>query len=183
MSRLAIITVGKTHSGKTTFAARLEQQLQDSLVIDQDNHAVFINSYYKSLLPQQGPNTLKFTITRTVTDYAVQQTPLHLILCNANRYQKGRRETLAYFKEQGFHIILVHLDIPDDVLEARVAASQKSKNVFRSAKSFDEVLIRQQGESVQEGVIAPTEDEADDLFVIHQSDEVDEVIQSIINIC
>lgn len=33
------MTVGKTHSGKTTFAKALEQQLPCSLVIDQDNHA------------------------------------------------------------------------------------------------------------------------------------------------
>jgi hypothetical protein len=39
MKRLVIITVGKTHSGKTTFAKALEQQLHNSLVIDQDNHA------------------------------------------------------------------------------------------------------------------------------------------------
>jgi hypothetical protein len=74
MKRLVIMTVGKTHSGKTTFAKALERQLHNSLVIDQDNHAEFINTYYKSLLPKQGPNTIKYAITQTIVDYAVNQT-------------------------------------------------------------------------------------------------------------
>ena len=68
------MTVGKTHSGKTTFAKALEQQLHNSLVIDQDNHAEFINIYYKTLQPKEGPNTIKYAITQTIVDYAVNQT-------------------------------------------------------------------------------------------------------------
>lgn len=71
MKRLVIITVGKTHSGKTTFGRTLEQKMPNSLVIDQDNHAEFINTYYKTLLPKQGHNTIKFAITQTIVDYAV----------------------------------------------------------------------------------------------------------------
>ncbi len=59
MNRFVIITVGKTHSGKTTFAKKLEKQLCNSIVIDQDNHAEFINTFYKKLLPKHGPNTIK----------------------------------------------------------------------------------------------------------------------------
>lgn len=44
MKRLVVITVGKTHSGKSTFAQALEQQLHESLVIDQDNHAEFLGT-------------------------------------------------------------------------------------------------------------------------------------------
>jgi Tfp pilus assembly ATPase PilU len=46
MKRLVIITVGKTHSGKTTFARALEKELNNSFVMDQDNHAEFINTYH-----------------------------------------------------------------------------------------------------------------------------------------
>lgn len=44
MKRLVIITVGKTHSGKATFARALEKQLNNSFIMDQDNHAEFINT-------------------------------------------------------------------------------------------------------------------------------------------
>lgn len=35
MKRLVIITVGKTHSGKTTFAKELEKELPHSSIMDQ----------------------------------------------------------------------------------------------------------------------------------------------------
>ena len=47
-----------------------------------------------------------------------------------------------------------------DVLQARVANSQRSKTIFRSASSFEEVLIRQQAESQKGDVTAPIEGEA-----------------------
>ena len=52
MQRLIIMTVGLTHSGKTTFAKTLEKELPNSVVIDQDNHAEFLHTYYQPLLPK-----------------------------------------------------------------------------------------------------------------------------------
>ncbi len=103
MKRFVIITVGKTHSGKTTFAKYLEQKLPHSLVIDQDNHAEFINKYYRGLIPSKGPNTIKYTITQTIVDYAVNQTNDHLIICNSNRARKGRLDLLHYFQQKGIY--------------------------------------------------------------------------------
>ncbi|NOU94392.1 AAA family ATPase [Paenibacillus sp. LMG 31456] len=182
MKRLVIITVGKTHSGKTTFAKALEQQLHNSLVIDQDNHADFINTYYKTLLPRQGPNTIKYAITQTIVDYAINQTQFHLILCNSNRSRKGRLELLSHFENKSFISILVNFDIPDCVLQARVTNSQRNTNVFRSASTFEEVLIRQQADSHKIEVLAPTDGEADHLFVIKSADDVQSVIELIVNI-
>ncbi|CQR56717.1 AAA family ATPase [Paenibacillus sonchi] len=182
MKRLVIITVGKTHSGKTTFAQKLEQHLHNSVVIDRDTHAEFINTYYKSMLPKQGANTLKNAISRTIIDYAVHETDLHLILCNANRGRKGRLDLLEYFQPEGFVRVLVHFDIPDQILEARVAGSQRSTAIFRSASTFEEVLLRQQAETDHGDVIAPAEDEADYLFVIKDSSEVPATLQKIVDI-
>ncbi|MEK3889111.1 ATP-binding protein [Bacillus sp. FSL K6-3431] len=182
MKRLVIITVGKTHSGKTTFAKTLEQQLPNSIVIDQDNHAAFINTFYKILLPNQGPNTLKYTITQTIVDYAVNQTDNHLILCNSNRSRKGRLDLLESFHNKGFITILVNFDISDHILRERVGNSQRSKTILRSASSFEEVLTRQQAESHKGDLTAPTADEADHVFVIKNTYEVPSVTRRIVNI-
>jgi adenylate kinase family enzyme len=182
MKRLVIITVGKTHSGKTTFAKELEQHLHNSVVIDRDNHAEFINTYYKTLLPIQGANTLKNAISRTIVDYAVNETNFHLILCNANRGHKGRLDLLERFNQKGFVSILVNFDIPDHILQTRIANSQRSTTIFRRASNFEEVLSRQQVESHNGDVIAPTEGESDHLFVIKDSNEVQTIIQEITNI-
>lgn len=71
MKRLVIMTVGKTHSGKSTFARMLEKNMNNSLLSDQDDHALFINTYYKSLQPEKGSNKLKHAITELIVNYAI----------------------------------------------------------------------------------------------------------------
>lgn len=80
MKKLAVITVGKTHSGKSTFAKELEKVLDNSFVMDQDNQAEFINTYYKKLQPKSGPNTLKHSFSKLIVDYAKKNTNLHIML-------------------------------------------------------------------------------------------------------
>ena len=183
MKRLVIITVGKTHSGKTTFAKNLEKELNNSIVMDQDNHAEFINTFYKKLQPKQGPNILKHALSKLIVDYTKSNTDYHLIICNSNRTRKSREYLLEdLFKANEFVRILVHFNIPDDILQTRVKQSSRNTNIFRFASSFEEVLIRQQAESVTGDVEDPTEDEADHLFIIKDSDEVNFVIQEIMRI-
>lgn len=183
MKRLVIMTVGKTHSGKTTFAKALELALNNSLVIDQDNQAEFINACYDKLQPKQGPNTLKYELSQLIVDYAIENTELHLIVCNSNRNRKARLNLLdELFNKKQFVRILVHFDISDDILKERVVKSKRSTNIFRSASSFEEVLLRQITESQLEDVVDPDEGEADHLFVIKDNVEVDSIIKQIVHI-
>jgi len=176
------MTVGKTHSGKTTFAKELEQKLSKSIVIDQDNHAEFINTYYKSLIPAQGTNSFKYAITNTIVDYAVQMTDFHVILCNSNRYAKGRSQILDYFHNESFISVLVHFDLPNHVLQKRVSNTQRSKTVFRTASNFTEVVNRQIAESQDGEISDPKEEEADYFFVVRDSNEVHSVVQNIVDL-
>jgi len=181
MKRLVVITVGKTHSGKTTFARALEQQLENSIVMDQDNHGAFINKYYENLQPKTGPNTLKHAISQLIVDYAKEHSDCHLIICNSNRSRQGRAFLLKeLFPPNEFIRILVHFDLPDDELYSRVMSSQRDKNIFRSASNFVQVLERQNMDSLKEDVVDPVEGEADHLFVIKASDEVESVIDRIV---
>lgn len=134
--------------------------------------------------PKQGPNTLKHAISRLIVDYAIENTDLHLIVCNSNRSQKSRLNLLEnLFTKNQFVRILVNFDIPDDVLQDRVTQSKRSTNIFRGAYSnFEEVLIRQQAESLNEDIVDPVEGEADHLFTIKNNEEVDSVIKEIVHI-
>lgn len=183
MKRLVIMTVGKTHSGKTTFARDLERELKNSVVIDQDNQAEFINTHYNKLQPKKGPNSIKYKLSRCVVDYAIENTDLHLIISNSNRNQKARLNLLEdLFNKDQFIRVLVHFDIPDDLLKKRVIQSNRSTNIFRSASTFEEVLMRQITESQLEDVVDPDESEADHLFVIRDNDEAGNIINQIVHL-
>lgn len=184
MKRLVIITVGKTHSGKSTFAKHLERELDNSFIMDQDNHAEFINTFYKKLQPKLGPNTLKHSISQLIVDYAKRNTDLHIIVSSANRTKKGREYLLnEIYPENEFIRILVHFDIPDEILHGRVMNSQRSTNIFRGPYStFEEVLVRQHAESQLDDFIDPVEGEADYIFKIKDNKEVDFVIKEIVRI-
>ncbi|GGE70875.1 AAA family ATPase [Priestia taiwanensis] len=180
MKRLAIITVGKTHSGKTAFARMLEDVLPNSFVMDQDNQALFLNTYYKNLLPTEGPNTLKHALSQVIVKHAMEQTDLHFIICNANRSRDSRAYLLdELFPSDRFVRILVHFDLADEVLHERVTTSARSTAIFRDATlTFEELLSHQH----REDVIDPIEGEADYLFVLKDSSEVESVMQEIIHL-
>ncbi|EJS04817.1 MULTISPECIES: AAA family ATPase [Bacillus] len=184
MKRLVIITVGKTHSGKTIFARALEKEFPNSFIMDPDNQAEFINTHYEKLQPTEGPNTFKHVLSKFIVDYAKEHTILHLIICNSNRTRNGRMYLLnELFKEEEYVRILVHFDIPDDVLYERVTRSKRSTNIFRgNYSSFKEVLNRQQAESLHEDVVDPVENEADYLFVIRDSKDVKSTIEEIVHL-
>ncbi|ANP82087.1 MULTISPECIES: ATP-binding protein [Bacillus] len=184
MKRLVIIRVGKTHSGKTTFARALEKELPHSFVMDQDNQAEFINTHYEKLQPAKGPNTFKHGLSKFIVDYAKEHSNLHLIISNSNRSKNGRLYLLnELFPQNEYVRILVHFDIPDDVLYERVARSTRSTNIFRGGYSnFKEVLDRQRAESQHEDVVDPIENEADYLFVIRNSKDVNSTIKEIVHL-
>lgn len=182
MQRLIIMTVGLTHSGKTTFAKALEIELTNSVVIDQDNHAEFLHTYYQPILPKEGHNSIKYALTQTIVNYAVNETDCHLILCNANRNRKGRLKLLDHFRENGFTCILVYFDLPEQKLIERIEKSDRSTAILRTAFTFEVVLSRQLEETNNIDVVAPTEWEADHLFIINRPEDVQSVIHEISNI-
>ncbi|MCU5604559.1 ATP-binding protein [Bacillus cereus] len=184
MKRLVIITVGKTHSGKTTFAKELEKELPNSFIMDQDNQDEFINTHYEKLQPTEGSNILKHGLSKFIVDYAKEHTNLHLIICNSNRSKSGRFYLLnELFPQNEYVRILVHFDIPDDVLYERVARSTRNTNIFRGGySSFKEVLDRQQTELLHDDVVDPIENEADYLFVIRNSKDVNSTILKIVHL-
>ncbi len=139
--------------------------------------------FIKKLQLKQGVNTLKHALSKLIVDYTKINTDYHLIICNSNRSRRSRAYLLEeLFKKQDFVRILVHFDIADEVLQRRVKQSQRSTNIFRSASSFEEVLAGQQKVTINEGITSPSEDEADYLFTIKDSNEVKSIIQEIVRI-
>ncbi|MBK7781628.1 MAG: ATP-binding protein [Ardenticatenia bacterium] len=180
--RLAVITVGMTHSGKTTFAHQLQARLPNAIVVDQDLQAAFLNTHYRSIVPTEGPNHLKFALTRAIVDHAIERTSAHIIFCNANRSRAARTRLLDRLDRAGFTTVLVDFRIADDLLRQRVATSDRSTNVLRSSTSFAEVLTRQQRAAGDPDTTPPAAGEADHLFHVDRSEDVPAVVQAILEI-
>lgn len=177
--RLAIMTVGKTHSGKTTFANSLADALPGSVVIDQDRQAEFLNRHYPELLPEEGPNTIKYALTQALVEHAVRETRHHLILSNSNLDQEARLRWLAYYRESGFTTVLVFFNIPEDHLRIRIRKSERSTKIFRVSLTFDELLDRQKAAYPAD---APMEGEADQLFTVRLPEDTESVIRHIVGL-
>jgi len=86
---------------------------------------------------------------------------------------------LDKFRSRGFVTILVYFDLPIALLRLRVKESQRSKDIFRKASSFEEVLERQ----LMSEESSPEITEADHLFVVNRSEiDVPIVIKKITEI-
>ncbi|SDO03231.1 AAA family ATPase [Halobacillus aidingensis] len=177
MNRYVVMTVGMTHSGKSTFARMLEETVKNTVVVDQDDQAAFLNTHYSRLVPEDGPNTIKHSMTKMIVDYVIEETDLHLIICNSNRNPKARKALLDEFKRKGFSTILVNFDVPFILLEKRVADRKRDSSVLRTVSSFAEVLKRQQEESPH--IQPPSDEEADHFFTIKKEGEVMDVTRRI----
>ncbi|QXE01900.1 ATP-binding protein [Terribacillus sp. DMT04] len=166
MKRYIIMTVGKTHSGKTTFAKELEEKLEHAVLIDQDNHASFLHDYYKKLVPKTAKKELKHAITQTVVNYAIERSNAHLIISNANLRVSSRTGLLQFYKDNGFTSIIVYFDLPDCLLRERIRKGNRSTTILRNAVSFEQVLDNQ-AEDLKSGLSSiPLEDESEHFFII-----------------
>lgn len=100
MKRLVIMTIGKTHSGKTTFGKNLEEKLPTSIVINQHNHATFLNTHYPKLVPEHNPFKLKIMLSQFILNYVITDTEAPIIISSANLSKKGRVALLEQFFPQ-----------------------------------------------------------------------------------
>lgn len=183
-NRLFVMTIGKTHSGKTTFANALKQKLANSVVIDQEAHVDFLQSYYQDSLPKQGNHTMKNTMSKLALDYYIACTSTNMIVCDTHLSRAHRSTILEQiFTKNKFTRILVYFEIPEEVIIARIKESSRNISSFRSdCSTFEEVLALQKEASAQQNEEYPQIDEADYIFIINDNQNQDAVIEEILQI-
>ena len=182
--RLFIMTIGKTHSGKTTFAQALKKQLSNSVVIDHEDHVEFLQSYYKDSLPKQGSHIVKNTISRLVLDYHLAFTKNHLIICNTNLSPDNQftiHEKL--FSENKITSVLIYFDNSEKVLLDRINESNRTIPQFGSVHSnFIEVFNQQKAASPNQKEEISQFDRADHIFIMNDNEQQDDIIEKIVQI-
>ena len=176
MKRMALLTIGATYSGKSSFARTLEQQLAQVIVLDQDFQAEFLNAHYEKLVPQTGPNTLKFKVSEVLLDYAIEKTPYHLVLCNSNIHLAPRQQLLdRFFPSEQFVRVFVYFDVTQATLRARIEQTSRDTKLFRDPNFTYEELLQSQLPQID----PPSSYEADYLWTVNEATNVLQLIEEI----
>ncbi len=176
MSKFAIMMVGKTHSGKTTFARELEKII-NGVVLQTDPIIIFLKKEFSVNLDKDKEHdgsfknpSLKIKIFNTIFEHILKKGNLIPILSNSNMYQKLRDQIILYLRKNNIKVIGVYLNFSEQFLINRIEKSQKSTEVLSVSKDYKECLINQ-----RKRFIEPRENEFDYFFEVNSEDELADV--------
>lgn len=182
--KFVIMTVGKTHSGKTTFWFELANKLKNSVVLDGDILAEFLEKTYPWLYSWDFKKNstqvsewffLKLNIFVEIFKHA-QKTPLNLISTASNSSKKIRTKCRRLTHSWGRKLILVYFNLDEKILLDRIKISGRWKWKTSHIKEFTDLLLNKQKTLFE----TPTPKEADYFFEINDQKSYKEVMNQII---
>lgn len=178
------MTVGKTHSGKTTFANKLHKKLPAFSLIETDDIVPFLREHVPEILAYEKnrghvleATALRSSIGRLMIETALSY-GISVIVPNGHITKHVRKQKRELAKKYTAKIIYISFELPDALLEKRVRTSDRSKHPLNISKSYQEVLDRQHG--IFE---APTQNEADYFFTIKKASDSAKAAQEIASLC
>jgi len=151
------MTVGKTHSGKTTFGKKLAKKLKHFCLLDSDEIAIFLKHRYPNLYNGDfvGDSTklsagyyLKLSLVLEVYKTALK-TDLPIISTSANSKKGIRGRIIKMAEESGRKVILVYFNLPDEVLLKRIEKGRESSRSLAPSKEFKDFLINKQSQQFE----------------------------------
>ncbi|MFH0856533.1 MAG: ATP-binding protein [bacterium] len=182
--KFVIMTVGKTHSGKTTFACRVNDFFPDSFVLDSDVISMFLRENFPliHLSPinrEIGHNfdfnkpQLQYGIFKTILSFSLKN-GFNAILSNSNTRKEARKDLIKFVRKYGIKVIMVYFNISEEILIERIKKANKSTAVLNSSKDFY-VLLEKQRKIFE----PPDKKEADYFFEIKDEEDISKVLKNI----
>ncbi len=177
MMEYVLLTVGKTHSGKTTFWKELMKEIKHGCIIDTDSITEFLKINYPDLYDPkylneiQPKDNIKWATFLEVYKHALF-TSLPIILTNANTTKIIRKEIRTIAKEHKRKVIMIYFNRPEKILLNRITTTQRSKICLTKSRDFRDLLLNKQSKIFE----TPSEKEADIFFEI-QSNKARKSIQ------
>lgn len=150
--QFVIMTVGKTHSGKTTFGKKLAKKLKYVCLLDSDEIAEFLKDKYPDLYDKdfaKDSNELAsgYCLKRMVLLDIYKQalkTKLPIISTSANSTKKIRTEARNLAKKSGRKLVMVYFNLPETLLINRIKESKRSQKCLYHSKNFIDLLVNKQ---------------------------------------
>ena len=170
-----IMTVGKTHSGKTTFGKELTEKLGKYCLLDFDILVEFFKTTYSWLYnaelfktPKDANDAhyLSLKVRTTIFKQALK-TNLPIIFTNANTLKKLRKKFCTLAHKERKKIIMIYFNRPEKVLLERIKKSKRSKICLTRSTDFQDLLINRQSKIFEK----PSEKEADMFIEINNTED------------
>lgn len=184
--QFVIMTVGKTHSGKTTFGKKIAKKLKRSCVLDSDEIAEFLKDKYSELYNKDFSDNsnelapgyyLKKIVYFDIYKQALK-TKVPIISTSANSTKKIRLEVKRIAKKYGRKFIIIYFNLPEVLLLNRIKESKRSKKCLYHSKNFVDLLINKQSQRFE----CPVKSEADYFFEITDDISGKKVFQEVLKI-
>ncbi len=181
-----IMTVGKTHSGKTTFGKKLAQKIKNNVLIDTDQISEFLKDNYGNLYSTDflkdstklSPGYfLKKEVAHTIFKSAFK-TELLIISTSANSTKKLRKSLVTLARKNNRKVIIVYFNLSEKVLLDRIDKSEKSKKCLYYSKDFKDLLLNKQSIRFE----GASKDEADYFLEINKGSDYKKVFEKVLNI-
>jgi predicted kinase len=145
-----IMFIGKTHSGKTTFAKELEKANKDILVLEADPIALFMRENFPKLRELDDKEhsgvfkdvSLKYRLFLLLIEFSMSFGRT-IILSNSNMFKNGRSLIFKLAKKYNYKVVGVYFDLPEETLFDRVKKSKRTTKILRVSKDFNELIINQ----------------------------------------
>lgn len=163
--QFVIMTVGKTHSGKTTFGKKIAKQFKHVCLLDSDEIAEFLKDKYPDLYTKDFVKDsnelasgyyLKQIVLLDIYKQSLK-TNLLIISTSANSTKKIRTEARRLAKKSGRKLIMVYFNLPETLLVSRIKESKRSQKCLYHSKNFIDLLVNKQKQRFE----VPNKREAD----------------------
>ncbi len=178
-----IMFIGKTHSGKTTFAKEIEKEC-NIIILEADPIALFMNEYFPKLRECDDKShtssfkniSLKYKTFLLFVEFAMSLNKT-ILLSNSNMWSNGRKLIFKLAKKFDYKIIGVYFDLPENLLFERVKNSKRDEAVLRVSKDFNDLIINQRTR-----MEIPISKDFDKFFVIKSAEDLKQTKSNLIKI-
>ena len=180
------MTVGKTHSGKTTFGKKLAQKIKNNILIDNDQIAEFLKENYENLyspdflkdsIKWSSGAYLKQSLVKTIFRFALK-TNLFIISTGANSTKRLRKSLVTLARKNNRKVIIISFNLSEKVLLSRINKSKRSKKCLCHSKDFRDLLLNKQSIKFE----SANKSESDYYFEINKVANVNEVLDKVLKI-
>jgi predicted kinase len=142
--------VGFTHSGKTTLARKINKIIPESILIDNDDIAVFLKKKYERLFfssynfskkNYEDPN-IKFLISKEILKFSLKA-GLNIIHGSGNLGLDAQNFIRKITKQYKYKLITIYFNLPEKIIKERIKKTNKNTKCFRLSYTWNQVLEKQ----------------------------------------